>query len=294
MKKKILSLCLVLALGATAVIGGTLAYFTDTDQNTNEFAVGNIAIDLYETVKQTDGADKVIIAEQTLGKGTADAAGIKYENILPCGQMTKIATVENTGENDAYVALVIKQDNYLNFNENIDDYYEAKGEDMQKITDDIWSGSGWGLRYDKPEDNDLRYEMVSSVGTAVGGVKVLGYGYANSTINGGNKAYNYDGEYFTSIKGYQGNEMDGNFDTIDTDHTRMWVVYLMMEPGASYTMDLSTTCPSYIDNDSIKAFDDMGLDIKAFAIQSAGFNSNADGQKAAFAELFKADDCFAY
>ena len=35
MKKKIISLCLVVALGATAVIGGTLAYFTDTDDATN-------------------------------------------------------------------------------------------------------------------------------------------------------------------------------------------------------------------------------------------------------------------
>lgn len=49
MKKKIFSLCLVVALIATAVIGGTLAYFTDTTKSqVNEFTVGNVNIDLTE------------------------------------------------------------------------------------------------------------------------------------------------------------------------------------------------------------------------------------------------------
>lgn len=49
MKKKILSLCLVVALVATAVVGGTLAYFTDTDAETNVFTTGDVNIDLIET-----------------------------------------------------------------------------------------------------------------------------------------------------------------------------------------------------------------------------------------------------
>lgn len=49
MKKKIIALCLIVALAATAVIGGTLAYFTDTtDAMVNEFTVGNVKIDLTE------------------------------------------------------------------------------------------------------------------------------------------------------------------------------------------------------------------------------------------------------
>ena len=49
MKKKIIALCLIVALAATAVIGGTLAYFTDTDEETNTFTMGNVRIDLKET-----------------------------------------------------------------------------------------------------------------------------------------------------------------------------------------------------------------------------------------------------
>ncbi len=49
MKKKILALCLVLTLAATAVIGTTLAYFTDTtDEVENVFTVGKIDITLTE------------------------------------------------------------------------------------------------------------------------------------------------------------------------------------------------------------------------------------------------------
>lgn len=49
MKKKLLATCLIIALAATAVIGGTLAYFTDTTEKTvNEFTVGNVDIDLTE------------------------------------------------------------------------------------------------------------------------------------------------------------------------------------------------------------------------------------------------------
>lgn len=55
MKKKIIALCLVIALAATAVIGGTLAYFTDTtDAKVNEFTVGNVDIDLTEPAWKGD------------------------------------------------------------------------------------------------------------------------------------------------------------------------------------------------------------------------------------------------
>lgn len=49
MKKKILSLCLVIALAATAVIGGTLAYFTDTAEETNVITMGKVDAELYES-----------------------------------------------------------------------------------------------------------------------------------------------------------------------------------------------------------------------------------------------------
>ena len=49
MKKKIIAISLIVAMLAVAIIGGSLAYFTDTDAATNTFTVGNVDIDLIES-----------------------------------------------------------------------------------------------------------------------------------------------------------------------------------------------------------------------------------------------------
>lgn len=48
-KKKIVSIALAAALAATAIVGSSLAYFTDTtEEKTNTFNVGNVDIELTE------------------------------------------------------------------------------------------------------------------------------------------------------------------------------------------------------------------------------------------------------
>lgn len=84
LKKKIIALALVAALGASAAIGGTLAYFTDTDAKTNEFVVGNVNINLIEDFDE-------------------DAA----KDLLPGRDIEKLVAVQNTGVNDAYVRVHI-------------------------------------------------------------------------------------------------------------------------------------------------------------------------------------------
>ena len=49
MKKKLVAISLVVAMLAVAVIGGSLAYFTDTDKEINTFTVGNVKIELLES-----------------------------------------------------------------------------------------------------------------------------------------------------------------------------------------------------------------------------------------------------
>ena len=48
MKKKITAIALVICLMAVAIVGGSLAYFTDNDSATNVFTTGNVDIDLNE------------------------------------------------------------------------------------------------------------------------------------------------------------------------------------------------------------------------------------------------------
>lgn len=96
MKKKVLTIVLVLALAITAVIGVTLAYFTDTDQAENVFTVGEVKIDLHEANNEDppkiDAAYHEWLADQTL------IPGDKVTNTI-----AKRVYVENTGKSDAYV-----------------------------------------------------------------------------------------------------------------------------------------------------------------------------------------------
>ena len=101
MKKKILVLCLVVALAVTAVVGGTLAYFTDKDNETNTFTVGNVKIDLIEQQKGAQGLEDFKDGK-VLVPGTSDVNAV-----------SKIVTVKNTGANDAWVWVDLKIPAYL-------------------------------------------------------------------------------------------------------------------------------------------------------------------------------------
>lgn len=113
MKKKILAICLVIALAATAVIGGTLAYFTDTDTEDNTFTVGGVKIDLIE--KQRN-ADSTALEDFTDGKnlmpivGSAQGEQEIVDGVkLPTAEnyVDKIMTIKNTGASDAYVRIFV-------------------------------------------------------------------------------------------------------------------------------------------------------------------------------------------
>lgn len=66
MKKKIMAACLAVCLAAIAVIGGTLAYFTDTEEKTNTFTVGNV--DIVLTEPEWNGEDAKLIPGRTIVK----------------------------------------------------------------------------------------------------------------------------------------------------------------------------------------------------------------------------------
>ena len=106
MKKKILSICLVAALAVTAVVGGTMAYFTDKDNATNTFTVGGVKIDLIEQQVNKDGTaleafeqGKVLMPIVGSAQGEKDDFGQpKAKNYVD-----KMVTVKNTGKSAAFV-----------------------------------------------------------------------------------------------------------------------------------------------------------------------------------------------
>lgn len=87
MKKKIIAFGLVVAMLAIAVVSGTLAYFTDSDEATNTFTVGNVKIQLVE--QQSSDAGLVEFDQNKL--------------LMPGVAQDKFVSVKNVGKNDAYV-----------------------------------------------------------------------------------------------------------------------------------------------------------------------------------------------
>ncbi|MBR5547713.1 MAG: SipW-dependent-type signal peptide-containing protein [Clostridia bacterium] len=80
-KKKLLVLAMTLSIVAILAIGGTLAYFTDTDSELNVFTHGNVEIEIDE-----------IFPEDELMPGSATECALQKE-----------VYVENTGDNDAWM-----------------------------------------------------------------------------------------------------------------------------------------------------------------------------------------------
>ena len=97
MKKKIIALAVSAALLAIAVIGGTFAYFQDTDTQENVFTIGNIAIDLFEDFN-TDNLPML----PAVGTTDPQTGVTEMENTIE-----KEVYVENTGDQDAYVRVHI-------------------------------------------------------------------------------------------------------------------------------------------------------------------------------------------
>ena len=112
MKKKILTMCLVVALAATAVVGGTLAYFTDTEEEINVFTLGNVVIDLVEEQRNSGGTeleefadDKVLLPIVGSAQGEKEEVG-GYNLPTAANWVDKIVTVDNEGTEDAYVRVL--------------------------------------------------------------------------------------------------------------------------------------------------------------------------------------------
>ncbi len=117
MKKKIVSLCMVVCLLAVAIVGGTMAYFTDTKEVTNTMTFGNVQITQNEQQRAADGS-LVDYEASTLLPSAFDNNGGYHGTVTVSGKtfnvwdtaknaQDKIVTVTNSGTVDAYVRTVI-------------------------------------------------------------------------------------------------------------------------------------------------------------------------------------------
>lgn len=99
MKKKILALSMCIALAAIAIVGASLAYFTDTKTATNTFTMGNVQIKLDETNVNDPEGDRVTS---------------NVYNVYPGAVVTKDPIVHNIGKNGAYIRATVNVSNWMN------------------------------------------------------------------------------------------------------------------------------------------------------------------------------------
>ena len=133
MKKKLTAIFLCVALVAIAIVGASLAYFTDTKSATNTFTVGNVKIKLLESSLHRENAGIANgttstselwsdVAKEGSGNTSkykagdtfytdaqieANAAEYSCENVqlIPGRSYHKMPYVKNVGSNDAYIRI---------------------------------------------------------------------------------------------------------------------------------------------------------------------------------------------
>lgn len=279
-KKKIISLCLVVCLLATA-IGGTLAYFTDTDnQVKNTFTVGNVSIDLTETNKING----------------VEVTGNAFENVMPGTEITKTPVVTNNSSEDAYVRVVVRVTNQ----EELYDILDAKDEDgnAKYNVNDIFKG--WNFTFDKV--GDMRYTSTRTPNTANGVTLIavdegVGSARGGNTLISGDNYFKTDAEKNLNVNGFSkdsGGRIVIQADSLSREVINnasnyiyyqdlvgvyktasvAWIYYLKMEPGATYTLFEGINIPAEFDTAEMAFFKDLEIDVCADAIQSTGFDTD--------------------
>lgn len=281
-KKKIISLCLVVCLLATA-IGGTLAYFTDTDnQVKNTFTVGNVNIELAETNE--------INGEEVTGNA--------FGNLMPGTVITKTPVVTNNSSEAAYVRVVVRVTNQ----EELYDILSAKNEDGSAKYPVNAVFDGWNFTFDKVDG--MRYTSTRTSDTA--GVTLIAVDEGVGSARGGNTLISGDNYFKTeaeknpqNVNGFS-RDPEGRIviqaDSLSHDVINnasnyiyyqdlvgvyktasvAWIYYLKMEPNTSYTLFEGINIPAEFGTAEMAFFDGLEIDVCADAIQSTGFDTDVE------------------
>lgn len=171
MKKKITALFLCVALAAIAIVGASLAYFTDTDNETNTFAVGNVKIHLIEQERGENGLQP-FTQNKKLSPIVGSAQGEKDALGMPTAKnyVDKMVTIKNTGSEKAYIRAYFAipsalDDGYETFNAGLNTLHFNFGNKVENgvVTSTegvewIWThGSKWN--YFETEIDGIKYNV---------------------------------------------------------------------------------------------------------------------------------------
>ena len=104
-KRRILAIAMSLCIVAILAVGASLAYFTDTDNATNTFTVGNVEIKLIEEERDGNNGTKPFTPNKKLYPIVGSAQGEKDALGMPTAKnyVDKMVTIQNTGSEKAYI-----------------------------------------------------------------------------------------------------------------------------------------------------------------------------------------------
>ena len=244
MKKKILAIVLCIAMLAIAIVGGTMAYFTDTKQQTNTFTAGKVSIGLDESVVENVDGNYVATGERTHND--------QSYHLFPGMTVVKDPTiVVHEGSEDTYVAAKIT-------------ITSGEAGDLEKL---IGNDDGYGHMLD--------VSKIIKGGIAVSGASMKenhplhnlgGKGlpvYGNDTYSVYQDVCQANGEY--------------------TGEYIMYVFFENpMKAGQSVTLFEKMEIPADWDNGEMEIMNGATIHVKAYATQTNGFTNCYDAIVAAF------------
>lgn len=152
MKKKITAIFLCVALVAIAIVGASLAYFTDTKTATNTFTMGDVKITLDETsVANPDGPR---VTSNTY-------------NTYPGAVVTKDPIVHNTGKNAAWIRAKVEVKGWVTNREKYPNYMAGELVDsLQYLIDGL--GEGWSVVSATAANEDVTFVLMYADKLAAG------------------------------------------------------------------------------------------------------------------------------
>ena len=172
MKKKITAIFLCVALVAIAVVGASLAYFTDTDNETNTFTVGDVKIALIEEERDGNGGKQDFTQDKKLYPIVGSAQGEKDALGMPTAKnyVDKMVTVKNTGSEAAYIRAYFAipsalDDGYETFNAGLNTLHFNFGNKVVDGTVTSTYGVEWNWQHDgkwnyfETEINGIKYNV---------------------------------------------------------------------------------------------------------------------------------------
>ena len=246
-KKSILMAAIAVMLVAVLVVGGTLAYFTDTKAATNTFTVGDVKINLIEQERGENGLQD-FTQKKALYPIVGSAQGEQDEYNMPVAKnyVDKMVTIKNTGSEAAYIRA------YFAIPSALDDGYETFN-----------AGK-----------NVLHFNFGNTqAGASTDGVQWIWmhgnkWNYFETTMADGIKYNVYYADYYQAVDGgatteqlLKGVYLDKSFD-MKADGAYAFGEKLTLDEGWDWS---KVSCPVF-----------------AVAVQAAGFDSASAAMDAAF------------